>query len=364
MSGRATALLALAAAAAAFAGGLAAGSARRPLAPAAGEAAAPAASAARPAAVDPTAPRTPDAAAGTATASAADLLRALPALVERRDVAGLADLFRKLAALGEAGYPAAMQLYAAVFPDGEASLEEALERAPFQEALRPWLFRDPALLAWALEHSEAAPAGFRFEAAERFPRCAGADAGAMFLRLILTERDDSVAERMRSWLPFLADESMADRLVEIARTAPVDDIWDDHTDSLVQTIASFSTPAGERAFDLLLRDENPRVREAAAFERIRRHPPATGALVCYSAGPDEFFSAGRGEEQPLRRGDILLSMEGREIASNDDLAALLESLPGDRLVGVVVHRDGSSFTLQVPREKLPDLGLVPVRKEP
>lgn len=42
----------------------------------------------------------------------------------------------------------------------------------------------------------------------------------------------------------------------------------------------------------------------------------------------------------------------------------LESLPDGRLVSVVVHRDGSSFTLQVPREKLPSLGLLPVRGEP
>ncbi len=267
---------------------------------------------------------------------AAGLRSRIPELLEKGDGAGLLALMKDLAALGPEGYEGAMEI-AEIFRKAFGNGEEALgiQKVAFNKA-----FGGPMvpLMQWALDHPGNASPWFRARSVHMMYWVSDVDAGPIFIAALGREKDPAVAAAMAGYLQRLAKPEMAGTLAGAARTHAGDART---LTGVLGALVELKSPQSEAALRSLASSSNPKLRDAAALALIEHSPPAAGVMVTTTVPKLQAERVG------IEKGDIIVSYDGKDVASMDQLRKLVTSRPQDTLVTVMVNRGGTVIPVQV-----------------
>ena len=276
-----------------------------------------------------------------AAAKAEELKGKIKVLVEKKDGKALIKLMHELAALGEAGYAAAIEISGILSQDVEGEKGVlGISRNEFYMS-----FGGPMvpLMVWSMSHADDVPAGFRVGAAYALPWQRDADAGKIFLDSLKTEKNADVAKAMAENLEGLVRPEMASDLAALARANT------GNPAVLMPLVQSLSGIGNEEAIGYLeqfARDENPVLKSEAEVALIAVHPPAAGLLITYTAPNSQAEVAG------IRRGDVITTYNGVPVSNLDELRAEIGKTSGEELVTVMVNRKGEVVPLQIKGQKI------------
>ena len=264
-------------------------------------------------------------------------LRALiPKLLEKKDGAALMALMKELAALGEAGYAGAMQIaeiFRRQFGNGDRALGVAKVQfnKAFGAAMAP-------LLKWALENPEKASPWFRAHSVNMLYWISDVDAGPILLAALGKEKDANVSASMANYLEHLAKPEMVGDLLAAARS---------HSDRprtlqpILDSLIAIHTTESEAALRDLAGDSDPTLRSEAQLALIEFSPPAPGVMVTLTQPKSQAESLG------IRRGDIIVSYDGKPVESLDALRRQVMQKPGSQIVTLMVNREGQLVPIQL-----------------
>jgi hypothetical protein len=259
---------------------------------------------ARPAAAAPPAAWAAMPAAAPVPADALPRLEAMraemAALIAKHDGEGLLFLARRLAALGEAGYPSIMEIAKILIEDMEKDPREFgdcdIAGTLLGEGSVP-------LLTWSLAQPELSPVEFRSMAIDYLSGRVDVDVAHLFLSALRTEPDPELVRQLC--------ENISGRL----RPAIMEDV-----DAAIRSLASnepaidrllegydyLEEEAAEAAFKRLsAAGVPPAVRERAQAYLAWRSPPATGYLMLSVETGSSWHAAG------IRTGDVIVEANGR-----------------------------------------------------
>jgi HPt (histidine-containing phosphotransfer) domain-containing protein len=268
--------------------------------------------------------------------SRARALRAkIPELVEKQDGAGLLALMKELGALGEPGFKGAMEI-AEILRKAFGNGDEAfgIARVQFNKAfgaLTP-------LMTWALANPGEASGWFRGHAVHMLFWLSDVDAAPIFLDALAKEQNPGIAQAMAGYLERLAKPGMATDLEEAARA---------HSDRpqtfqpLLQALVDMHSPESAASLRALAGEANPQLRAAAELALVEHSPPAAGIMITTTRPKSQAETVG------LQKGDILVSYDGKEIKSLDELRKSVQQKPDKELVTVMVNRNGSLVPVQI-----------------
>lgn len=247
---------------------------------------------------------------GPAGPALAALRSEMAALIAKRDGEGLIFLMRRLVALGEAGYPTAMEIAKLLLEDaekdprefGDCDLEFALGASNVSGPGGPAQDWTP-LLVWSLGHPELSPPAFRALAIAELARHSGLDTAHIFLAALSEESDpeitlalcEGVADRMRA--------GIAEDVEAALRALPL------HTPAsnvLFKALAETEGAAATAALKRLSAPESGEDLSRRARAQMSLHdPPASGFLVLSLETGSSWHTAG------LRCGDLIVEANGR-----------------------------------------------------
>jgi hypothetical protein len=267
---------------------------------------------------------------------AKDLRAMIPGLVEKEDGAGLLALMKELAGLGEAGWKGAMEIadiFRKEFGQGEEAfgLSKVQYNKAFTGAMTP-------LMTWALDHPEQAPGWFRAHSVHMLYWVADADSASIFLGVMGKEQDPNILAAMAGYMDRLAKPEMAG---DIASLALLNADRPKTFGALLTSLVNLHSPESEAAIRRLAGDSNPAVRAAAELALVEHSPPAAGVMITTTRPKSQAESAG------LLKGDIIVSYDGKDVKSLDQLRKEVQSKPDHQLVTVMVNRNGSLVPVQI-----------------
>lgn len=356
MDARASALVVVASAAAAFGAGFVYGSRAPAAAGADAEIAGPGVPAAEPAraakpgaaaaggdppsGLEPAAPAAPDREA--LNLRARELRARAPDLVRSRDARALLRLFRELVALGEAGYVAALEV-------AEMLREAAEGRDPMGLAIdMEFLWFDRGLVEWSVRHAAEAPAWYRLRSIDALLRFfPDADPPALIRECLATEEDPVwVLEACRR----LGDPGASDLPLLSGLAVRHAERESDVTLDLVETISR--APSSAAAMKELAAHPDARVREAVAIARLLLDPPEAGFVVT---------GARRGGVGPapggaLRPRDIVVEVGGQPATGHEFELQMPSAYEPGRTLELMVRRDGGLVPVTVTTGELAAMG--------
>jgi hypothetical protein len=235
----------------------------------------------------------------------------MAALVEKRDGEGLLYLARRLAALGEAGYPAVMEIAKLLLDDevkdprefGDVDLDGGLFVAEFMP-----------LMAWALAHPELSPPRYRVRAADELAVDGTQDVAQLFLRVLRTESDPEVVTHLCEGIAYRMRAGIVSEVEAAARRLHANGAA---LENLLSGISSLDSPAATEALTRLSAPELPaEVRERAkARLLLYQDPPESGYLVLGVESGSGWHGGG------LRTGDLILEMNGSPVVREETMTA-------------------------------------------
>lgn len=277
-----------------------------------------------------------------AAAKAAELRARIPLLVAQEDGKALLSLMKELAALGEPGYAGAMEI--------AEKLRKALEGKDQAWGLTSYAF-DKAfggamvpVMQWAIGHPDGASEWFRLHSIDTLRWLPDVDSTAVFLDALASEKSVRVAQSMVDHLQGLGDASAIPGLeAAVHAQAGTPHILED----LMDELRDMKSPEAERELQVLAGDPNPAVSAEARLQLLAIHPPVAGVWI------SDIVPDGQAASVGLKRGDILVSYNGVDIATLGQLREELFKAPADSMVTVLVHRDGQLLPVQVKgRQKI------------
>lgn len=269
-------------------------------------------------------------------AAVAALVARASELFAAKDGAGLIGLLKEMIAGGETAYPAAMELAAKLFEEGERGGLRVDDRQ-----LRRLFMSDETtpLMRFALVHQEA-PALFRRMAVESLAWSGDPELAGFLVQRLPVEKDERVLHNMARMLAGADRPEATAALVDLLRTRTDQP---DLRESVLGYLAESASPEVERTVqEMRFSDPDPRLREAAGLFLLAQDPPVAGYLVTETYPDSQAAALG------LRKGDILISYNGVEIASPRTLRDETRKVARDQETTVVIWRDGRpvEFTLK------------------
>jgi hypothetical protein len=263
---------------------------------------------------------------------------------------------KELAALGPEARDDAMKLAMDINADVNGAGELRLAMFTFYTGLGDPAVRD--LMLWSLDNQASSPAGFRVMSAWSVPWVMKAeDAIARFDATLSQEKErsvqDAIVRNLGSMNSPKAEALLARVLGDSARDAAL------RADAAIALAASKDPAIQHQVEEAAAGDPNPRVQAAARISMIVRDPPATGCLVT-QLSPD-----GNAEASGMRPGDLIVSYNGRTVASNEDIVRERDaaSAASAETVPVMVIRDGRQQTITMKSGRLGLANMLPVKKK-
>lgn len=262
--------------------------------------------AALPSTASPAVPRSP-VAVGPELAA---LRTEMAALIAKRDGEGLIFLMRRLVALGEAGYPTAMEIAKLLLADdekdprefGDCDLASALGANGGRSLGGPSKDWTPLLL-WALNHPELSPPSFRSLAIAELGGHGDLDTAQIFLAALRAERDPAIIEALCEGITNRMRAGIAEDVEIALRSLPP------HTPASDLLFDALGDTEGAAATDALKRLSAPESGEElsrrARAQLSIKVPPASGFVVISLETGSSWHAAG------LRTGDLILEANGK-----------------------------------------------------
>lgn len=269
-------------------------------------------------------------------ARVADLRAKIPELVEKKDGAALLALMKDLAALGPEGYRDAMDI-AEIFRKEFGNGNEAfgLDKVQFNKA---WSGTMVPLMTWALANAGDASAWFRAKSVHMLYWVSDVDAAPIFLDAIAKEKDAAVAQALAGYLAHLAKPEMVDDLQAAIR---LHEGREKTYQPMVQALVDLHTPESGAALRDLQYGAPPALAAALQLAVIEHSPPAPGIMITGTQQKSQAQKVG------LQKGDIIVSYDGTEVKSLDQLRKAVQAKPDKELVPVMINRGGTLVPVQL-----------------
>lgn len=259
-----------------------------------------------PSTASPSSPR-PPVAAGPELAA---LRTEMAALIAKRDGEGLIFLMRRLVALGEVGYPSAMEIAKLLLEDaekdpsefGDCDLESALggngSIGPGGSS-QEWT----PLLLWSLNHPELSPPAFRALAVSELNEHSELDTAQIFLAALREERDPEIMQALCDGIAYRMRAGIAEDVETALRTLPL------HSPASNVLFDALGNTEGAAAIAALKRLSAPEsgdeLSRRARAQMSLQAPPASGFLVLSLETGSSWHGAG------LRTGDLIVEANGK-----------------------------------------------------
>lgn len=276
-----------------------------------------------------------------AAGSALEDLRArVPALTTRQDGPGLIKLMRDLAALGEEGYPAALEILDLLLK-AQDETGKIMGMSGQYFLVRTASADIAALMAWALKNPSVASAELRSQLGNRITWQDAIDPGTVLLAALEVETDPRLRRVYASQLENCMTEEIAARVRALATNSP------ELAEQVVDALRQSHLPGSRKSLEaLILESPDPAVREDARRSLEAMQSQERGIFVRRTYGSGS----------PLRRGDIIVSANGSKIDSRFALWTLLRNVGSEELVSMSVIRDGELVTIQLAQKLAMDAG--------
>ncbi len=260
------------------------------------EARPPSSGAVNPWSAGPAAPR----ASADAGAQVEGMRAEMALLIAKRDGEGLVFLARRLAALGEAGYPSIMEIAKLLLEDEEKDPNEFgyydLDDSLFGQNAGP-------LMAWALGHPELSPASYRSRAIDQLSGRSDFDVAQLFLSALRTETDPEVVAHLCEGISNRMRAGIAEDVEAAARALQSNEKG---IDALLNGLSQLDEPASTDSLKRLAAPEMPvDVRDRARANLMMLSPPESGYLMLSVERGSSWHAAG------LRTGDLILDADGK-----------------------------------------------------
>ena len=266
-----------------------------------------------------------------------ELRARLQPLLDKKDGVGLVFLLRHLAALGEPGFPLAVEIAQMLYADSE------LETPQFgdydfdvsEEAFDP-------LLTWALTHPAQSFPWLRSQAVDTLSDRNNLDAAALFLAALRNETDTEVAVELAREISNLARPAMtaeiSDAAVRLGANREAREI-------LMEALVDLDTPESRKAVETMSGAEDPVLQETARLEllvaELVARPTATGVLLTHVPTGSGWEAAG------ARAGDILLDCDGSPFQDFADFQSRATNAAEGATLTFRARRAGDVVTLSV-----------------
>jgi len=252
---------------------------------------------------------------------------------------------KELAALVPEGRDDAMRLALDINKDVDGPGALRLPMQTFYMGLGDPAIHD--LMTWSLENQASSPADFRVLSAWSLPWAPGPidETIARFDATLAREPDRSVQKAIVDNLGSINSPKAEAVLVRVLGDGTRDASL--HGDAAM-ALAPSEDPVAQRAIAAAAAADssNPRIQTAAKVSLVVKDPPATGCLVVYTS-PD-----GAAESAGIRAADLIVSYNGKVVATENELRNEIKQAAGSESVPVVVVRDGVSQTLQVKPSRI------------
>lgn len=271
-----------------------------------------------------------------AKARAEELRARIQGLVEKKDGKALIALMHELAALGEAGYLAAIEISGILSDDVQGGKNQlGLTEREFYKA-----FGGPMVpvLVWAMGKGDEVPSGFRAGAAYSLPWQDGVDAGRIFLDALKHEKSADVLNAIAQNLDEAAKAGMEG---ELASLVPGYADNPRMLASLLDSLVKIGSPDAIASLDAFTRSTNDALRAEAEVAMIAVKPPAEGILITLTVPNSQAENVG------IKRGDIITSYNGQTVVDFDALREQMKSVPAGQVVTITVNRKGEIIPLQI-----------------
>lgn len=272
-----------------------------------------------------------------AKAKAAELKALIPDLVAKKDGKALLKLMHELAALGEAGYLAAIEVSGIIGKDVESGKNElGLTRNEFWAA-----FTGPMVdvMVWGLGRGDEVSAGFRsgsvYGLAYGNPDL---ESGKLFLDILKTEKSPEVIRAIGDTLEGVVKPGMEGNLAALAPAYAENPRM---LASLMDALVRLDSPESLSSLEQFTRSDNEKIRAEAEVAMIALKPPAAGLFITVTVPNSQADNVG------IKRGDIITSYNGKTITSMSDLIDGTSGAAADSVVPITVNRHGEIITLQV-----------------
>jgi hypothetical protein len=256
------------------------------------------------------------------------LLARIPGLKAAADTNGLLALMQELAALGEPGYPGAVEIGEILAAD-ESSLLEISDDLEMRKILTPAMLE---LAAWILRHPKGISGPLAELAFDALDECGECDLVGPLLDYISTSEAQDLG--IAAWLRLedLAVPSMAPKIAASiqAQAKNAELTW-----RLSGLLARLGTPGSLRELEALAASQDPNVSASARDALAVLHPPP---------GREAVTATGKrwDSKRPLgvQWGDVVVSYEGTTLTSLDQLASLYAASPQKVVQVLTVERRG------------------------
>jgi len=252
---------------------------------------------------------------------------------DNRDGRALIKLMHEFTALGPAGWESAMEIALLL----ESPQAYGLDWGDVADVYRG---HDPAFLKWALSDPAHAPSLFRTNCVSYLENASSEDLRPFFADLLRREKDGTLTHALALGLLYDETPEMAPQLEELARIQAADS----STVEVLMHSLSRTGEAGEKALERLAADTDPVLSEEARVALAGARTTVKGWLV--TTVP----------EGPVRRGDVLVSIDGAPALSADQVEKTFEDAAGDATFTVVVRRGGMEVKLTVGKGEAPEYG--------
>lgn len=164
------------------------------------------------------------------------------------------------------------------------------------------------------------------------------DAAPIFLDAIAKEKDAAVAQALAGYLAHLAKPEMVDDLQAAIR---LHEGREKTYQPMVQALVDLHTPESGAALRDLQYGAPPALAAALQLAVIEHSPPAPGIMITGTQQKSQAQKVG------LQKGDIIVSYDGTEVKSLDQLRKAVQAKPDKELVPVMINRGGTLVPVQL-----------------
>ncbi|MEK7469740.1 MAG: PDZ domain-containing protein [Planctomycetota bacterium] len=265
-----------------------------------------------------------------------DLRAKIPELVEKKDGAGLIAIMKELAALGPEGYRDAMdvaEIFRKEFGNGNEAF--GIDKVQFNKA---WSGTMVPLMTWALANAADASPWFRAKSVHMLYWVSDVDAAPIFLEAMAKEKDPGLAQALAGYLARMAKPEMVGDLEAAIRG---NEKRPQTFQPMLQALVDLHTPESGSALRNLQLDASPALAAALEIAIIEHAPPAPGIMITSTQPKSQAQKVG------LQKGDILMSYDGVEMKTLDQLRKAVQAKPDKELVPVMVNRGGTLVPVQI-----------------
>jgi predicted metalloprotease with PDZ domain len=164
------------------------------------------------------------------------------------------------------------------------------------------------------------------------------DAAPIFLDAMAKEKDPAVAQALAGYLSRMAKPEMVDEMkAAIAQNEKRSQTFQ----PLVQALVDLHTPESGAALRDLQLSASPALAASLELAIVEHSPPAPGVMITSTQPKSQAQKVG------LQKGDILMSYDGMEIKSLDQLRKAVQAKPDKEVVPLMVNRGGTLVPVQI-----------------